>query len=524
MKAKRLDITEDQINKLLDRVKSKELAEGDAELIEAMADSLKFLYTALENKNTSLERLRRMLFGETSEKTRKVFQRLLREKTKAPQDKPKGHGRNGAAAYTGAERVRVKHATLKPGDHCPSCKQGKVYERNEPGQLVRFIAKAPLMAKVTELQKLRCSSCQEVFTADPPKDVGPKKYDESCVSMIACLKYGAGMPFNRIEAFQGEMGVPFPASTQWELIAPAADSIYPIYEALTYEAAQGDVVHNDDTSATILALMKEKDKHELDASNIKRKAVHTSGVVSKVNGRDIALFFTGPKVSGENLATVLKERAAELGPPIHMCDPLSHNTPKDFEVILANCMAHARRRFVEVAGTFPDESLHVLESLRKVYRHDHLSKNLTPDERLVYHQTHSQEIMDELHTWMKTQLAEKQVEPNSGLGTSINYMLKRWDALTLFLKKAGAPLDNNIVERALKKAILHRKNALFFRTERGAKVADIFMSLIHTCCLNDVNAFEYLTTLQRHIPQVVQNPASWLPWNYTETLKGIDTS
>jgi len=91
-------------------------------------------------------------------------------------------------------------------------------------------------------------------------------------------------------------------------------------------------------------------------------------------------------------------------------------------------------------------------------------------------------------------------------------------ALTLFLREPGAPLDNNLCERALKKAILHRKNALFYKTQNGARVGDLFMSLIHTAELCGANPFDYLVALQRHATAVSEDPARWMPWNYTEAL------
>jgi transposase len=100
------------------------------------------------------------------------------------------------------------------------------------------------------------------------------------------------------------------------------------------------------------------------------------------------------------------------------------------------------------------------------------------------------------------------------LGSAIAYVLRHWDRLTLFLRQAGAPLDSNIVERALKRTILHRKNSLFYKTENGAEVGDLFMSLIHTCELNGVNPFDYLTELQKHAAELARNPAAWMPWNY----------
>ena len=116
------------------------------------------------------------------------------------------------------------------------------------------------------------------------------------------------------------------------------------------------------------------------------------------------------------------------------------------------------------------------------------------------------------------------MEPNSGLGTAMTYLLRHWERLTLFLRQAGAPLDSNLVERALKKAILHRKNSLFYKTENGAEVGDLFISLIYTCELNDANPFEYLTELQKHAEELAKNPAAWMPWNHRQILLQATTN
>jgi transposase len=206
-----------------------------------------------------------------------------------------------------------------------------------------------------------------------------------------------------------------------------------------------------------------------------------------------------------------------------MCDALSRNVPRlpaGAETLLANCLAHGRRQFVEVAQNFPNECRYVLEMLGQVYGHDAEARErgLTPAERLRLHQERSGPLMDRLHGWLEAQLAERRTEPNSGLGQAIMYLLRHWLPLTLFLRKAGAPLDNNVVERALKRAVLHRKNALFYRTLNGAQVGDLFMSLIHTCQLCSVNSFDYLIELQRHAQELAARPTEWMPWSYRETL------
>jgi transposase len=500
---RRIDVNLDELDQIIDRSTREPLSESEGRKLK----------TALHAMAESLLRKR------STEKTRAV---LLPDVTPAGQSEtgesaPAGHGRNSAAAFRGANRLAIAHATLHPGDKCPECCRGKVYRQKEPATLVRFVGHAPLEATVYEMERLRCNACGEVFTADEPETAGPAKYEETAVAMIAVLKYGTGVPFKRLERLQGQLGMPLPATTQWELMEAAAKLICPVLEELIRQAAQGSVMHNDDTSMRILHLTREPGD--------KRTGTFTSGIVSIVGAWTIALFFTGWKHAGENIAEVLKQRARELPAPIQMCDALSRNTPKGVETLLANCLAHGRRQVVEVVDNFPEQCRYMLETLGGVYHYDALAREqeLSPEDRLRFHQEQSGPLMKDLHEWMEAQLAEHQTEPNSGLGKAISYLLNHWPKLTLFLRQSGAPIDNNIVERALKKAILNRKNALFYKTLNGAGVGDLFMSLIHTCELNGANPFDYLTELQRHAEEWKRSPSAWMPWNYRETLARLAT-
>jgi transposase len=541
-----VEVDSTRLEEVLRRVEQS-LDETDSALVRAVFESYAYVADLVEDKNTSIRRLRQLFFGACTETTESVVgQKARNPDATGPRDAgveeladgdgntnesaaaaaSKGHGRNGAEAYRGAARIDVPHPSLAAGDACPACGQGTVYDKT-PGVLVRIIGQPPLGATIYQLQKRRCHLCGQVFTAAVPEQAGDRKYDATAGSMIGLLKYGSGLPFNRLDGLQGNLDVPLPASTQWDIVKAVATVLTPAFAELIRQAAQGEVLHNDDTTVKILELMGERGRPEALADAVEdggeadqRTGMYTSGVVALSDGHRVALFFSGRRHAGENLAQVLKHRAEQLPPPIQMCDALSRNLPGELRTILAHCLAHARRRFVDVYDRFPEPCRHLLESLAVVYRNDAVARKrqLSPEARLQYHQDQSRPTMQELHDWLTRQLGEKRTEPNSALCGAITYMLKHWDRLTLFLRQAGAPLDNNVCERALKKAILHRKNSLFYKTQNGARVGDLFMSLIYTCQMNQANPFDYLTQLQRHAEAVAASPERWMPWNYRDAL------
>jgi hypothetical protein len=513
---KRIDITEAQLDAILSRAK-RLLPPEDYEIIKGMADTITFLSSIVGKKSAQVQKLLKMLFGTVTEKTRKVLKEK-KAKEEAEKKEAKGHGRNGVDTYIGADKIEIPHQSLKEKDRCPACGKGKLYSL-EPTTVVRVTGNAPIAGKVYEMARLRCNLCGQVFTAQPPEGIGDEKYDAASGAVIALLKYGSGVPFYRLEALQESLGVPMPASTQWEIVEQVGQKIDPVYKQLVKEAAQGDIIYNDDTIAKILSRMNiPDDKRE------GRKGTFTSGFASVVGNIKIALFVTGHNHAGENLNDILEKRSERLSPPIQMCDGLSRNIPKEFETILAGCIAHGRRRFIEINESFPKECEYVLKTLAKVYANDAYTKemSMSPEERLKYHKQNSSNLMEDLKKWLKAQLEEKNIEPNSALGGAISYMLKHYKGMTLFLRVAKAPLDNNLCEQVLKKAILHRKNSLFYKTPYGAYVGDLFMSLIYTCSLCKTNPFEYLKALQENSSLIADNPEKWMPWNYQDMLNAAE--
>ena len=379
------------------------------------------------------------------------------------------------------------------------------------------MGQAPLKATVFEMERLRCNACCQVFTAAEPAGVGAEKYDTTAVAMIALLKYGTGMPFNRMERLETQLGIPLPAATQWELMEAAAKQLKP-HTGRVHPAGgagqRGSQRRHGHADTEAGAQHRRRahgnlhQRHRIDLAGVEDRAVlYRMETCGRESRRCSEATRGGARCAHPDVRRVIAEHAEAAG----------------VEILLANCLAHGRRQFTEVAANFPEECRYVLESLGAVYGFDAEAKErgLTPEERLTFHQTHSAPVMEELHQWMETQFAEHKTEPNSGLGKAISYLLRHWTKLTLFLRQPGAPLDNNIVERALKKAILHRKNALFYKTMNGARVGDLFMSLIHTCELNKVNPFDYLTELLRHPAEVTVHPAEWMPWNYRRDATAV---
>jgi transposase len=529
--AETVNIRMDQLQSLTERLNKQKIIEEDYPLLELLVGIVVSLNMELVKKNVTIARLRK-LFAIKSEKSKDILTAAdtrdgdkisiskeqkgsdssgdISEKTK------KGHGRNGKDAYKNADKEFIPHQSCKRGDQCSKCMKGKLYPVSDGGMFVHIIAQAPYQATVYELEKFRCNLCGELFTASPPTHTNNMKYDESVTAMTAVLKYGAGFPFYRIDSLQDNLGVPLPSSTQWELIEAGATALMPVYRNLACLAAQGKVIHNDDTNMKVLSLMKENKMNP----GRKRKGIFTSGFISRTDSWDIALYYTGRKTAGENLRELLEYRDNESAPPIQMCDASSRNEQDDVDVLLANCLTHGRRKFVDLIEYFPPECSYMIKAFRQIYRNDKITRvnKMTDLERLNYHQEHSEPVMKEMYAWLNRQIAEKKVEPNSDLGIAFKYMIRHWQPLTLFLRQPGAPLDNNIAERALKKAILHRKNSLFFKTENGAAVGDCYMSIIHTCELNHVNPFHYLTSLLKNQARANASPQLWRPWNYLDQL------
>ena len=436
-----------------------------------------------------------------------------------------GTGRLSAAVYVGAERTECRHEELAVGQRCPVCGQGTLYEL-PPGSEIRIDGHGLLSAMRYALQKLRCSACGQIFTASLPREAGEEKYSARARAVLAVSRYYLGLPFYRVQGYQAMLGVPVPDATQWDQIEKVGDCSYVVFEYLETLAAQGELIYQDDTAVRILTLIKANQAMQAQAEAMgfsrskERTGMFTTAFVVKVGERIICLYYSGRAHAGENLAALLEQREAEHDKPLVMSDALSRNEVDETSVIRCHCLAHGRRQFSDIAEVFPVECQVVLDVLTQVFDHDAEARDQQrrPQARLVYHQAYSGPLMDGLKGWLDKQVDDRLVEPNSSLGQAMAYMQGHWETLTRFLSVPGAPLDNNLVERALKLFIRQRNNSLFYKSEYSAYIASVLTSLIITCIYAGGNVLDYFVALQEHRAEVFADPAAWLPWTYQAAL------
>jgi hypothetical protein len=535
-----IELKAQDLEELFSRLESNRLTQDDQYIIKNVFRFCLWLQQKLEAGKFTVNILRRLLFGHRSEKRSKtsakgekntgspgsssssgVGAESSTDQVPSPSNlisfsekaALKGHGRLGSNSYPEAEEVVISHGILKSGDSCPQTCGGCLYDI-EPGVFISITGQQFAKATRYQLAKLRCGSCGLVVKAELPEGVDRKKYDSVFKAILAVQKYFVAVPFYRQEQFQKLLNFPLPDSTQWDLIEQVADSVYPVIRELESLSSQGEIVHSDDTPVRIMEVIK---ANKADPTR-QRTGMFTSGIVSKVGSREIALYYSGTQHAGENLSSILSKRPEDLSPIIHMCDALKANLTPEFKTILFHCLAHGRRKFTDIEIFFPKECAFVIDQLAKVYFHDAQTKEqgLSPEDRLLYHQKYSAPVMGDLKKWLDLHIDNNLVEPNGGLGKAIMYLLNHWEELTKFLHVAGGPLDNNIVERSLKIPIRIRKNSLIHRSCHGAHVSSILMSLIQTCRLACVNPVDYLATLQENKSSVFKKPSAWLPWNYKE--------
>lgn len=429
---------------------------------------------------------------------------------------PKGHGRRSIEDYPGAEVVVCQHDALKPGEPCPVCQQGQMVLR-PPKLRLQFDGAPPLQATRFELVQLGCSRCEFTTVASPPLGVDlSEKYTAKAKATLAYLHYGMGLPYYRLAKMQAMFGAPIAVSTQSELIASMMGPIHGVFNHLVVYAAQSHLIYQDDTGVKIQALLKENK-----IGNPARKGMYTSGFIAE-GEHQVVLYFSGRAHAGENFEAIIEHRADDQYPVMRMADALAANSKHEAPAREAKCNSHAFRRFKSLLSTYSEAAQFVMHRYGQVYDHEAYCKaqQLNDEARLAHHQQHSKPVMDELKAWAEEMLTGG-AEPNSPLAAECRYFTNHWVGLTRFLEVPGAPLDNNALEAVLKFMITYRKNSQTFKTVYSAEYGSRLISVIVTCMVNNIDAIDYMTELQRHEAAVWRDPPAWMPWCYQHTLQQL---
>lgn len=540
-KSRQEGIAVEEIVALQARVAAGQLQAEDLSRLGKLLELLLSLVQMLEHPKLKLRQLRRMLFGDREDPSpppappptatpeapateavppeapeTDITAPEKEATTEATPPKRKGHGRGAARECAGAEVVTCLHQELVKGGAC-TC-GGKLFEPKRWVEWIQWLGHPPLTAKLYRQQVLRCSSCQERYTAELPAGVTPQKFDETADVALVLNKFGLFTPWTRLAGMQQLCELPLAEATQWERCELVADALLPVFIALEKTAAQAELVGADDTGVKILSHLKAQKLLPEKA----RRATHTTGVVAQGAQSVIVLLKSGAHHAGEVIGELFKLRANNLAKPIQMGDASSSNWNHEHEVIAAKCWAHAGRGFKDITEQFPAAVKFVRGNIAELYKTERKASNLklSATERLLLHQAESVPVLLRMESWIKQQFAEKLVEPNSALGKELRYLENHWHELTEFTRTAGVPLDNNATERALRRPGMLRNNSLFFKTEHGAYVGGLLMSILATCQANAVNAWEYCLSAYRNARAVREKPEDWTPWRWAELQGG----
>jgi transposase len=440
----------------------------------------------------------------------------------------------------------IAHTLSAEEKICPCCKN-KMHKQRPKTRT--YVLALPMLSTETHVsESYRCLSCDVQETANKRNDIANEcigRYHFSAVSSLATLRYQCGMASYRMENMSDALGIKVADSTQWYLFENAASIVQPFVCYLEKEVANAPKQHVDDTHNIILDLVKgiEKEQEQAlqqgkDPQKV-RSGIHTTNLTGVFPEGRIVLYKTGLHHACEILAQILSKRTIDEQ-IIIMADAASANTSKinlqeNENIKIANCNSHTIRKFKDLADKETETALknciknhetseylnYFLFRYKTIFKNENLTKNMTPKERLYFHQNNSLPLMLEMKNKIEQDIHNKIFEPNDETGKVYKYFSNHFIKLCVFCYFEGAPVCNNLSERMLKSIIRHRKNSLFFKTQLGATVADILTSILFTAKENNLNSVEYLRDLLIYQNLWNQNPKDWLPWNYLDTINKI---
>ncbi len=348
-------------------------------------------------------------------------------------------------------------------------------------------------------QKARCNCGSHIVVAPAPlKVIDKAQYGPGLTAWIVAQHCLDSLPFYRLAKSLERQGVPISDATLGTLFHRAADLLVPLYDRLKVLVAQQEVVLADETRIHVQQKKKVRD------------AWMWIFLAQKV-----MVYVYSPSRSGKTPQAVLGSTTGTL-----LVDGYTGynvvTTPEQRE--RAACIAHARRRFFDAKEKTPEVQV-ALDLILDVYMVEHIAREndiaRSPTHREL-RQTFSKNAMERLKVWLDT--PRPQWLPDEPAGKAVNYMVKNWAAMTVFLERVDVPVDNNASESALRLVAKQRDSSLFLGNDEAGKSLAVLMTLVCTAVAHGLNPETYLADV---LIRVQTTPMArideLLPQNWTAT-------
>jgi len=449
-------------------------------------------------------------------------------------EKSKGHGRNGAAAFTNAKHFFHALTAGIIGSLCAACGIGRMTRHREQIS-IRIVGQPMFGAELHHAEQGRCRICGRVCRATLPPGIqeGIGKavtYHWSACAMLIVLHYFSGLPFKRLDSLHKSWGIPFADANQWEVASGTMQLLAPMIKALVRFAIENILtLRMDDTGSMILEI-KRQITAELAAAKAfgisedsVRTGINASGFFIETPAATILLYYTGRHHAGEMLRELLKYRLPGSDNFIKVTDGASKNFGGENADMMVEgvCNVHAFLKFYDIKTQFPGEYAVVGKAYNKIYETEQIARerNLSSEERLLFHQEHSRSWMDKIKKMCEEKVTSRLVEPRSPLWEGVHFFITQWPRLTKFLEVPGVPLDTNVCEQSLIAPVRYLAVSYNYHTEKGAEVGDQGMSLVATARANGVEPVAWLTDCLENHENLAKNPEKYFPWVYRDRIK-----
>ena len=334
-----------------------------------------------------------------------------------------------------------------------------------------------------------CACCQTLKQAPVDAHIIDKGIPTSgLLAQVLVAKYADHLPLYRQEAIYARAGVPIPRSTLAHWVGSCGVQLQPLVDALRKEVLAHTVVHADETPVQVLKKGSERDGK-----------THRAYLWAYTPGRHeqikAVVYDFCESRAGKHASAFLEDWSGTL----LVDDFAGYKQLIGEQITEAGCWAHARRKFFELHTANQSQiAVQALEQIGQLYEIERQVQNMPTDERLRIRQQQSRSIVDKLKSWLADNRTK--VPEGSATAKAIDYSLRRWQALTVFVDDAQVPIDNNWVENQMRPIALGRKNWLFAGSLRAGQRAAAVMSLIQSAKLNGHDPHAYLKDVMDKLP------------------------